>query len=298
LIVKTFGDALAFYSERHEVGKSRSFFTRLKTDLGSVEIRELADRFDGYLQLLKQSKSQRTGEPLANGTINRYLSWARASLNFAVHHGLIKDNPLRNFGKLKEKPRKRTLTDDEQARLLNVLERDAPHLLPAVNFALRIPCRTNEIVNMRREHLNLFKNTITVPGEYTKNGEPCVKLIPPDMLDYFRNLPKETAFLFFRKEKKGYHTLGCFKTAWRRALKTAGILDFVFHDLRHCAVTSLRDAGTPDHVIHLLAGWKSGDFMMKIYYSFKDEKMFDLVRFPVHPVKCENKCENPKVNFG
>jgi integrase len=295
LIIKTFGDALSFYIDRHEVGSSRSLFNRLKADLGTVEIRELADRFDSYLQILKKSKAQRTGRPLANGTINRYLSWAKASINFAVLHGLLKDNPLRNFGKLKEIPRDRILTADEQARLLTTLEREAPHLLAAVNFALRIPCRTNEIVNMRRQHLNLFKNTITVPGEFTKNGQPCLKLIPPDMIDYFRTLPKETDFLFFRQNKKGYHPLGSFRKSWRRALKIAGINDFVFHSLRHCAVTSLRNSGTPDHVIHILAGWKNGDYMMKTYYSFKDERMFDLVRFPG---QCENKRENQKVNFG
>jgi len=295
LIIKTFSEALCFYLERHEVGTSISIFNRMRDDLGEVEIKGLADRFDSYLQLLKQSTAQRTGTPLTNGTINRYLSWAKAALNFAVKHGKIKGNPLHKFGKLKETPRDRILTQDEQTRLLSTLEKEAPHLVAAVKFALRIPCRTNEIVNMRREHLNLFKNTITVPGEYTKNGEPCTKLIPPDMIDYFRNLPRETEFLFYRYDKKGYHSLGCFKRAWLRVLKIAKINDFVFHSLRHCAVTSLRNAGTPDHVIHLLAGWKNGDYMMKTYYSFKEEKMFDLVRFPVY---CENKCENEKVNFA
>lgn len=295
--LKNFGEALDFYMQRHEVGRSISLFNRLKADVGTVEFRELADRFDGYLETLKQSKAQWTGKTLSNGTVNRYLSWAKASLNFAVIHGLIRENPLngRRFSKMKETPRDRILTADEQTRLLAVLECEAPHLLPAVNFALRIPCRTNEIVNMRREHLNLFKNTITVPGEYTKNGEACVKLIPPDMLEYFRTLPSETEHLFYRQDKKGYHPLGCFKTAWRRALKIAAINGFVFHSLRHCAVTSLRNAGTPDHIIHELAGWKNGDFMMRKYYGFREETLFNLVRWPV---QCEHKCEHQKVNFG
>jgi integrase len=289
LTIRTFGDALDFYLNRHEAGRSIPLFTRLRADLGTVEIRQLADRFDCHLQLMKRSTGQRTGRPISNGTINRYTSWAKAALNFSVLHGLIKENPLRNFGRLKETPRDRILTEEERARLLGALEPEAPHLLPAVNFALRIPCRTGEIVNMRREHLNLFKNTITVPGEYTKNGAPCVKFIPPDMVDFFRSLPRETAYLFYRRDKKGYHPLGCFKNSWRRVLRVAGISDFVFHDLRHYAVTSLRNAGTPDHVIHLLAGWKNGDYMMKVYYGFREETMFNLVRFPG---QCENRCEN------
>jgi len=204
----------------------------------------------------------------------------------------LSDSPTAHifFSKLEEKPLDRILTPDEQARLLAALNRVSPHLLPAVNFALQIPCRTNEIVNMKREHLNLFKNTITVPGALTKNGEPCLKMIPPNMVEYFRQLPKETDFLFFRRDTAGkYHSLGCFKKAWRHALDEAGIKDFVFHSLRHCAVTSLRNAGTPDAVIHMLAGWKGGDHMMKTYYGFREEKLLNLVRFPGQR---ENMCEN------
>jgi integrase len=278
--LKTFAEALSFYIERHDIGKSKSLFDRLRLDLGAVEMKDLADRFDRFMQLLKQSKAQRTGKPISNATQNRYLAWSKAVCNFAMLHGLIKENPLKMFQRLKETPRDRILTQDEQARLMAALERFTPHLVPAVNFALRIPCRTNEIVNMKREHLNLFKDTITVPGTITKNGEPCVKIIPPDMLEYFRQLPKETDFLFYRRDNAGkYHSLGCFKKAWRHALDEAGIKDFVFHSLRHCAVTSLRNAGTPDAAIYMLAGWKNGDHMMKTYYGFREEKLLNLVRF-------------------
>jgi integrase len=279
--LKTFADALTFYIERHEIGKSKPLFDRLQADLGAVEVKDLADRFDCFLQLLKRSTAQRTGKPISSATINRYLAWSKAVCNFAVLHGLMKENPLRRFQRMRETPRDRILTADEQGRLLMALERVAPHLLPAVNFALRIPCRTNEIVNMKREHLNLFRNTITVPGALTKNGEPCTKMIPPDMLEYFHQLPKETDFLFHRRDADGrYHGLGDFKKSWHHALKEAGIQDFVFHSLRHCAVTSLRNAGTPDQAIHMLAGWKNGDHMMRTYYGFREEKLLNLVRFP------------------
>jgi integrase len=290
----TFTEILEFYVTRHDVGKSKPLFNRLRVDLGTIETYDLADRFDRFLQLLKQSKGQRTGKPLTNGTINRYLAWAKAVCNFALLHDLIKENPLRRFQRLKETPRDRILTADEQVRLMAALYRVAPHLVPAVTFALQIPCRTAEIVNMKREHLNLFKNTITLPGTLTKNGESCVKMIPPDMLDYFRQLPKETDFLFYRRDKRGrYNSLGCFKKSWHRALDEAQIKDFVFHSLRHCAVTSLRNAGTPDQAIHMLAGWKDGDHMMKTYYGFREEKILNLVRFPLRCediVKSEEAC--------
>ncbi len=297
-LFENFAEALDFYIARHEIGKSKPLFDRLRADLGAVALKDLSERFDRFLQLLKTEKGKRTGKPIANGTINRYLAWARAACNFAALHGRMKGNPLRGgrFTKLEETAKDRILTQDEQARLLAALDRVAPHLLPAVNFALRVPCRISEIVNMKREHLNLFKNTITVPGAITKNGEPCIKKIPPDMLDYFRQLPRETDFLFYRRDKAGkYHTLGDFKKSWHHALREAGISGFVFHSLRHCAVTSLRNAGTPDTAIYMLAGWKRGDYMMRVYYGFREEKLLNLVRFPG---QCENKCENISAEVG
>jgi integrase len=293
---KTFADLITFYIERHDIGKSKPLFDRLHADLGAVKIEELTDRFDCFLQILKRSMAKRTGNPISSGTMNRYLAWGKAICNFAVLHGLIKENPLRRFQRLKESPRDRILTTDEQGRLLTALKCFSPHLLPAVSFALQIPCRTNEIVNMKREHLNLFKNTITLPGALTKNGEPCTKMIPPGMLEYFRQLPKETDFLFYRRDTTGrYHGLGDFKKSWHHALDKAGIKDFVFHSLRHCAVTSLRNAGTPDQAIHMLAGWKHGDHMMRTYYGFREEKIFNLVRFPA---QCANSCENISLKMG
>ena len=75
LKLKTFGEALTFYCERHEIGKSKSLFDRMQSDLGAVELRELADRFDNYLQLLKRSKAKRTGKP-------RLRMWPRFSPRF------------------------------------------------------------------------------------------------------------------------------------------------------------------------------------------------------------------------
>jgi integrase len=52
-----------------------------------------------------------------------------------------------------------------------------------------------------------------------------------------RSLSTRHVFLYNRE------SLMDFRTAFRTALTEAGLSDFRFHDLRHCAATNLRRAG-------------------------------------------------------
>ena len=47
------------------------------------------------------------------------------------------------------------------------------------------------------------------------------------------------------------------KTAFKGTCRKAGILNFKFHDLRHCAITNLRKAGVSDSVIMSISGHKT-----------------------------------------
>jgi len=280
-VAKTFGDVLRFYIDRNDVGRSMSYFNSLLADLGEVSISLLHERFDKYLQLLKKSNVQRTGKPITNATTNRYLAWSKAALNFAVKHELIKDNPLCRFDKLKEIPRDVILTDIDKRHLLNVIDKEAPHLSAIVRFALQVPCRKSELVNMKIDDLDLFNNVIRVHNGKTKNGAGIWKPIPPDMQSYFRTIPAESQYLFYRQEKDGYHGLGDFKNAWLRCLRIAGINDFRFHDTRHCSASALIDNGTPEQVVMSIAGWKTN--MLRVYYNREPKKTLELVRFSPNP---------------
>jgi integrase len=280
-VAETFGEALRFYLDRNDAGKSMTYFKRLLADLGEVSISLLGERFDKYRQLLKSSIGQRTGKPISNGTINRYLTWAAAALNFAVRHGVIKENPLKHFQKLKEIPRDVILSDMDKRHLLNVIDREAHHLGAVVRFALQVPCRKSELVNMKKEDLDLFNNVIRVHNGETKNGAGIWKPIPPDMKEYFRAIPAGCQYLFYRQDKNGYHGLGDFKKAWKHCLKIAGVNDFRFHDTRHCSASALIDNGTPEQVVMSIAGWKTN--MLRIYYNREPKKTLELVRFsPEH----------------
>jgi integrase len=44
------------------------------------------------------------------------------------------------------------------------------------------------------------------------------------------------------------------RSAWRTLTKKAGLPGFRFHDLRHCAITSLAESGASDSTIMAIAG--------------------------------------------
>jgi integrase len=69
-------------------------------------------------------------------------------------------------------------------------------------------------------------------------------------------------FTFSRKKVVDYNVTGFYPTkhinswrsAWRTPRKKAGLPGFRFHDLRHCAITSLAESRAADSTIMAIAG--------------------------------------------
>ena len=64
------------------------------------------------------------------------------------------------------------------------------------------------------------------------------------------------------------------KNAFKTALRRAGIADFRFHDLRHCAATNLRRAGIDPVTAMKIVGHKSE----KMYRRYNSVNEDDLLR--------------------
>jgi len=276
--VSTFGEALSAYTSRNDVAKSRPYFDRLTADLGEVPIEELASRYDRWAELMKHSKGARTNRPLAAGTINRYLAWSCAALNLCVRHGFITENPLRHLRKLREIPRSRILSEDEKARLLDVVGREAPHLLPVMRFSLLVPCRRGETVAMRREWFDPFNNCITIPAEHTKNKCAVVKPVPSSCREYFQGvLRSPSPWLFYRRERGQYLPLGDFKRSLGRCVRLAGVSDWHFHDSRRGAYTELILSGNSPAMVQKVSGHRTD--MSKVYLTIGGMQAAKSLRF-------------------
>jgi integrase len=268
----TLHDALSHWQRHHDPASRRSYLDRLDEEAGALRIgRDLADWWDRWLTWLRENRNQ--------ATVNKYAATLRCTLRYAELTGKIPSLPIRNWGIARVPARDVVLSERELTRLWDTLHREAPHLCPITQYALAVPSRKGELVSMRRRDLDLFGQRIRVPNSRAKARVGMWKPIPPDMLDYFRNLPADTDYLFYRRDHTGAAVpLGDFKTAWLRVLDLAMLPDFRFHDMRHIAATAMVNSGTPTEVINQIAGWSTD--MLRNYYHRDTARALELVKWP------------------
>jgi len=278
---KTFGDLLEVYKEKRQpfVGRSHYRLNQMQRNFGSFELVYFADKFEAYMKNFRVTPLAITKKPPANGTLNAVVLMVKAVFNLALHLEIVEKNPISwaRFPKFREVPRDRVLSEDETVRLLRAVNATAPYLEPIVRYALAVPCRKSELINMLRDDMDPFSNAIRVRNGTTKNDEGCWKPIPPEMVPYFRSIPPECPYLFYRFEKGVYSPLRDFSRAWGRCLTLAKIGNFRFHDTRHISASEMVDAGTPEQVVMQVAGWKTP--MLRTYYHRSGKQSLGLVRF-------------------
>ena len=96
---------------------------------------------------------------------------------------------------------------------------------------------------------------------------PAVRATLADLAKV-RRLNTNHVFLYEGQPLKGI------KTAFQTAKKVAGVTDFRFHNLRHCAATNLRRAGVDTATAMKIVGHKS-ERMWQRYNSIEEK---DLLR--------------------
>lgn len=288
--IQNFKDLIELFKEK-KGNLSKSHLTKadfLKTEFGHVPLNKFPYIFENYLKIFKTTPVKRTGKPRSGVSINRYVEIARSAYNVALKLGLIQENPINciRFPKLEESKRDRYLTEAEELKLLNSIPEHRPYLLPFIEYNLAVPCRKGELSKANRDQYNVFTNTVYIPD--SKAGIPIHKPVPESMKEYFRNIPAECPYLFYREikgsrsdrsgENVKYAPLGDFKKAFSYCLVKANITDFRIHDLRHRAVTSMIENGNNENIVADVAGWKSTK-MLKNYRHINTLKSAQAITF-------------------
>ncbi|MFP4521071.1 MAG: tyrosine-type recombinase/integrase [Fibrobacterota bacterium] len=108
--------------------------------------------------------------------------------------------------------------------------------------------------------------------------------IPENLESYFRNIPPESEYAFFRAVQIGkktiYRQLTDFHTTWNRACKKAGITGFRFHDLRRVSATNLANRNVSESLIRKIGGWKT-DIFIRRYRHIGLNDMYNAVNSPL-----------------
>ncbi len=189
---------------------------------------------DKYIHERRQAVTRRT-LPVAPATINRELCVLRHLFNKAIEWGQTERNPVSRVRLLKEPPpMERVLTEDEEERLLDAC---CPHLRAAVLIALYTGLRLQETLHLRWRDIDFENDILTVVcGKGGKSGKVEINSWLKDELLQFRQISKSE--YLFQNERTGKPILNP-KTAFRNAVRRAGIGHIRFHDLRHTFATRL-----------------------------------------------------------
>lgn len=288
--ISTFGELLSLYKDYlSKCGKlsisHEKKIDRIKTELGMCPLNSFVDRFEAWLEIERHIVRNKHGEAIPGrkaspAKVNRTIEIVKAAFNVGLKLKVVKTNPIDKirFPKVKQIAKDAYLSPEQIDSLLGIVESERPHILSIVKFALQVPCRKNELVNAKIGDLDLINNVIRIRNGESKNDEGNYKPIPPNMLSYFRNLPKDTEYLFFRRDEDGIcRPLGNFRRAYKYCLKKAKITGITFHSTRHISATNMIDRGTPEQVVLTVANWKTN--MLRDYYHREPKKALGLIQW-------------------
>jgi len=197
-------------------------------------------------------------------------------LKHMLKHAMKRDLLTRNVATLVAAPkpknaRDRVLEPEEWERLYTAApEWFKPVLLTGYHTGMRL----EEILGLTWDRVDLDKGRIYLPGELTKNEEDREVPMTPalrqalQVLRYKDGVTRIKGLVFLKDGKRITHSY----RVVQKLCKDQKIENFVFHDLRHCAVTNLADVGVEVETIMKIVGHSSVEMFLR-YRKVKAETL-------------------------
>ena len=208
----------------------------------------------------------------ATATVNKETITLKTIFNRAIRHEKLDSNPAQRVKKMPEhNVRMRILTTEEAERLFSCCP---PHLRPVVVTAFYTGMRLSEIVNLTWSKIDLVKGFIRLEGKETKTGAGRSIPLHPRVRGLFCSIPRSIhTDRVFLKDGQPFKE---FKHSYNTAKLRAGIEDFTFHDLRHCAINNMRLAGNDYFRIMAASGHKTTS-VFKRYNLVTEEELSNMI---------------------
>ena len=270
-------DLCRWYLDLPEVRAKASFdrdvnsIRNLKRILGeSTKLRELtAGRTEGYQRKRLEERSPvHPSEKIRPATVNREVACLKTMISRAIKHGKLDSNPISRVKKLPENNvRERVLAFDHFERLL---EACLQYLKPIVLVAYYTGMRKSEILFLTWGEVDLQNRFIRLKSDRTKTGVARSVPLHPRVWEAISRLPRgiRSSRVFLWRGKP----VNDLKKAFKAACTKAGLDDFTFHDLRHCAINNLRLAGNDYFKIMAISGHKTMN-VFKRYNLVTEEEL-------------------------
>lgn len=183
-------------------------------------------------------------------TFNRYANLITAALGLAKARNWI-DTVPRIERQGTPPGRLRWLTPQEWRRL----RRELPeHLRDMAEFALLTGLRQRNVTHLEWSQVDLRRKMAWIHADQAKGRQPIGVPLSNAACAILRGRRGQSETWVFPYKGK---PMGKIKTAWRKALRRAGIEGFTWHDLRHTWASWHVQAGTPIPVLKELGGWRT-----------------------------------------
>lgn len=246
---------------RDAVNKSRLTFW---TDrFGAKLLADLSpDDVDVALAEL-ETKPGPSGKMRSGPTVNRYRMAMQSVIRFARQKRLLPRGWISPFSDIPQHPENpgkvRFLTAEEEGRLMAAARLQSWVLLPLlIRLAIVTGLRRGALLDLRWGDVILDGDAPHVTVQRTKNGDPHVSPITPDLVAEFRRMRRAKTFddsLVF--VGKHMHVPHDFRHGFSEACKVAGLDGVTFHTLRHTSCSRLAQAGVDILAIAEHAGHRS-----------------------------------------
>jgi len=252
---------------------------RWKAEIGSYSLADITPALIVECRDKLLTEPTPRGEQRSPATVVRYMAALSHAFTIAVNEWQwLENSPMRKVKKPKEsRGRVRFLDDDERAKLLTACQQSSnKQLYMCVILALSTGMRQGELMGLKWQDVNL-KDGVIILHE-TKNGERRRVPLAGHGLELLREHAKvrrlDTQLLFpgnIHKDKPID-----LRKPFETALKAAEIVDFHWHDLRHCTASYLAMNGASLAEIAEVLGHKTLQ-MVKRYAHLSDGHVSNVV---------------------
>lgn len=221
-------------------------------------------------------KSEILGKGDSPVTFNRYLELLKAALNRAVEWGLLRENRLKGFKRLKsDRSRQvRFLSGDEIRRVLQVAD---PFMRKAILIFLYTGLRRSELVYLEWKDLDFDNGLICVqskaefgfhPKSYRPRSIPMCKELRTLLMD----MPQAGRFIFDNGHDRPLHHPNTYYKEIVKVYKKAGVAGANLHTLRHTFASHLIMKGVDPRTVQEYLGHSSLQITEKYSHLSKSHR--------------------------
>jgi len=256
--------AIRWCEEKHAKRDLHSDIEKLKyldRFFGNLTLDEISD---DVLELVIRTKrgeiiAKRGAKARPAATLNRFRALIRSILRRAMNKWRWIDRmPCVIELEEENNARDRWITPSQAKLLLLALPE---HQRAVVMFALATGLRQRNVLDLEWVEVDFDQGEIHIPAAKAKGKRVIHVALNETALQVLRGqlgLHPERVFTY-----RGLPLRNANNRAWRKALKTAGITDFRWHDLRHTWASWLIQKGTPLYVLKEMGAWESLEMVQR-----------------------------------